>query len=278
MKHGSILPLSLVVFAFAVQCLTACGSDGTTDSTSSLSGGSSSSSGNNACSIPTWDVTYEIKGNFMITGTTLALGDATNAIGPGTLTLRFPDSGGAPAAGGVVLLDYGMPIKFSKDTSGLLVDTDIVASAGPNGCGVASGKLADNTLLWNPCMYNATNGDNANSWTPDDAASGTGCIADYKSVGTVTCTDNSALASCSQGNLMDGENKQDEMWNQPINTFVFAADLKSFSMGGEGGPAIENQIAPPQPAVETPNRSPSFTWFNLTGVETARKKSCGCSS
>jgi hypothetical protein len=127
-------------------------------------------------------------------------------------------------------------------------------------------------------MYNATNGDSANSWTPDDAASGTGCIADYKSVGTVTCTDNSVLASCSQGNLTDGENKQDEMWNQPINTFVFATDLKSFTMGGEGGPAIEKQKAPPEPGVETPNRSPSFTWFNLSGTETSRKQSCGCST
>lgn len=277
MKQDRNLSLGLVVFAFAAQWLIACGSDGTTDTTSNVSSGSSSSSGNNGCSIPSWDVTYEIKGNFMITGTTLGLGDATNAIGPGTITLRFPDSGGAPATGGIQVLEYNMPIKFSQTTSGLTVDTDVVASAGPNGCGVASGKLTGTTLLWDSCMYNASNGDSPTSWTPDDAASGEGCIADYHSVGTVTCTDNSPLATCMQGNLTDGENKQDETWNQPLNTFVFSEDLKSFSMGGEGGPPIDKQKAPPQPAVETPNRSPSYTWFTLQGTETARKQSCGCS-
>ncbi len=279
MKQHRYLSLGLVAFAFAMQSIAGCGSDATPDTSGQVTGGSTSSGGSsgNACSIPSWDVTYEIKGNFFITGTTLGLGDATNAIGPGSLTLRFPDSGGAPATGGVQLLEYNMPIKFSKDTSGLVVDTDVVASAGPNGCGVASGKLTDTKLLWESCMYNATNGDNANSWTPDDAANGPGCIENYHSLGTVTCTDNSALASCSQGKLMDGENKQDETWNQPLNTFVFSADLKSFSMGGDGGPQIENQKPPPEAAVETPNRSPSYTWFNLQGTETARKQSCGCS-
>jgi hypothetical protein len=273
MKLGKILSSSLVGFVFAAQFLTACSSDGTTNTSSSLSGGSSSG---NACSIPTWDVTYEINGKFMITGTTLGLGDSTNAIGPGTLTLRFPDSGGAPATGAIQLLEYNMPIKFKKDTSGLVVDTDVVTSAGPNGCGIAFGKLETTKLLWDTCMYNASNGDSVNSWTPDDAASGPGCIVDYKSVGTVTCTSSNPLATCMQGNLMDGENKQDETWNQPLNTFVFSADLKTFTMGGEGGPALEMQKAPPEPAVETPNRSPSYTWFNLQGTETARKQTCGC--
>lgn len=275
MRQGKYLSSSLIVFAVAARSLIGCGSDETTVTSSSQSGGTSSGSG---CSIPSWDVTYEITGNFMITGTTLGLGDATNAIGTGSITLRFPDSGGAPATGAIQVLEYNMPIKFSQTTSGLTVDTDVVASAGPNGCGVASGKLIDTKLQWDSCMYNALNGDSTTSWTPDDAADGPGCIASYKSVGTVTCTDNSALASCSQGNLQDGANTQDETWNQPLNTFVFAADLKSFSMGGEGGPPIENQKAPPEPAVETPNRTPSYTWFNLQGTETARKQSCGCSS
>jgi hypothetical protein len=216
-------------------------------------------------------------GKFMITGTTLMLGDSTNAIGPGAIMLRFPDSGGAPATGGVQVLEYNMPIKFMTTSSGLTVDTDVVTSAGPNGCGVAYGNLTGTNLAWDSCMYNALNGDNANSWTPDDAADGPGCIANYKSVGTINCTSSSPIAPCSSGNLQDGENKQDETWNQPLNTFVFAADLKSFTMGGEGAPPIESQKAPPEPAVETPNRTPSFTWFNLQGTETARKESCGCS-
>lgn len=273
MKSGKVLSLCLLGFAFASQFLLACGPEDTSTTSGSPTGSSSSGNG---CSIPTWDVTYEIKGDFFITGTTLGLGDATNPIGPGTLTLRFPDSGGAPATGGIVLLDYNMPIKFSKDTMGLVVDTDVVASAGPNGCGIASGKLEGANLLWDSCMYNASNGDSPTSWTPDDAANGPGCIAGYKSVGTVTCTDNSALASCMQGNLKDGANMQNETWNQPLNTFVFAADLKSFSMGGDGGPAVEMQKPPAEGAVETPNRSPSYTWFNLQGTETARKQTCGC--
>lgn len=278
MNYGKKLTLSLGVLTFVAQSIIGCGSDGTTNTVNVSSGGNStSSSGASGCSIPSWDITYEITGKFMITGTTLGLGDASNAIGPGTLTLRFPDSGGAPATGGIDLLEYNMPIKFSTETSGIKVDTDVLASAGPNGCGVASGKLTGTSLAWDSCMYNATNGDNANSWTPDDAADGPGCIANYKSVGTVTCTDNSALASCMQGNLMDGENKQDEMWNQPLNTFEFGDGFKTFTMAGAGGPAIENQKAPPEPAVETPNRSPSYTWFNLLGTETARKQSCGCS-
>ncbi len=274
MKRGKILSSCLIVVAFAAQSLIGCGPDETTVNSSSPSGGSSSGNG---CSIPSWDVTYEIMGNFMITGTTLSLGDGTNPIGPGTITLRFPDSGGAPATGAIQVLEYNMPIKFSKTTSGLTVDTDVVTSVGPNGCGLASGKLVDTKLQWDSCVYNPLNGDNANSWTPDDAANGPGCIAGYKSVGTVTCTSTNPLAMCSQGNLMNGENKQDETWNQPLNTFIFTADLKSFTMGGEGGPPIENQKAPQSPAVETPNRTPSYTWFNLSGTETGRVQSCGCS-
>jgi hypothetical protein len=274
MQACKILSFSLLAFAFAVQ-LVACGPDGPSDSTSALSGGSSSSSGS-GCSIPTLDVTYEITGKFMITGTTLMLGDATQPIGPGSLTIRFPNSGGNPGEGTAVLLDYNMPIKFMQDTTGLVVATDVVTSAGPEGCGVAAGTLAGPNLGWDTCTYNAKNGDDVNSWTPDDAASGPGCIANYKSVGTVTCTDNSALASCMQGNLMDGENQQNETWNQPLNTFVFSPDFKTFTMRGDGAPAIEMQKPPPEPAVETPNRSPSYTWFNLDGSETARKETCGC--
>lgn len=239
-------------------------------------GGSTGGSGGGAC-IPAWDVTYAVTGTFMITGTTLGLGDAENAIGPGSLTLRFLDVGGVPDDGVAALVSYDMPIAFTQDTAGLEVATDVKAKAGaPGGCGVASGVLSGDTLAWDECTYDATNGDSPTSWTPDASASGPGCVAGYNSAGTVTCTDGSAVANCSQGNLQDGVNMVDDTWSQPLNDFVLSADLASFSMRDEGAPSYQEQAPPPEGGVETPNRSPSYTWFNLDGTEVSRAPSCFC--
>ncbi len=224
-----------------------------------------------------WTITYAITGGFTITETTLGAGDKSNLpIGTGELQIRFDDVGGAPG-GTARLLSYKMPMKFEVTTSGLTVATDVVTSAAYADCGVAKGAFASGVLKWDSCKYGPTWNIDKNSWKPaPDAATGPGCVNGYSSVGNVKCTDKSLFAKCSDGNLKDGDNPQNSTWNQPLNSFEFSSDLKSVSMvkldqpspggGGDKG-------------VETPNTSPSRTWFTIKGSETGRVKAakpCSC--
>jgi hypothetical protein len=231
--------------------------------------GTGGSSGPGNCGT-SWVITYSITGQFTITGTPLGLGDASHDIGPGELKIRFRNEGNAPAAGPAEILSYTMPMNFSASTSGLTVTTDIVASAGPDACGVASGNLSGTTLAWETCTYTG-----GTDWTPEQGAAGPGCVAGYRSQGNVNCDDQSVLASCSQGGLQDGDNPQNDTGNQPLNSFAFAADLSSFQMRALGGPAGSDDKG-----VETPNRAPGRTWFNLNATETNRAEEttpeCAC--
>jgi hypothetical protein len=228
------------------------------------------------CLAPAWDITYSVTSNFTVTGTTLGAGDGVNAVGPGTVTLRFTDVGGMPGDGPAALIDYDMPVVFTKQTFGIKVETNIQNSVDGMGCEAATGMLQGGTLLkWDTCTYDPSNGNSKTSWTPDAAATGPGCANGYTSVGTVTCTD-TGLGSCSDGNLMNGANAVSDTWPQPLNTFELAAGLASFSMGNLDHPPYETQNLPQQPSVETPNRASSFTWFNLAATETSRVASCFC--
>jgi hypothetical protein len=236
-------------------------------------GGSGGSGGSGGAACETWVITYTITGAFNITGTPLGLGDTGRDIGPGELAIRFAPGASGPVAGSARLLAYRMPLKFAVTTAGLTVTTDIVASAAQAECGRAMGTLTGTTLGWATCNYGQSHG--TADWTPDNAASGAGCIREYRTQGTVNCDDQSTLASCSQGNLQDGDNAQNEVFSQPLNAFVFNGDLSSFQMRATGGPSGSDDKG-----VETPNRAPGRTFFNLDGAEKSREKvptpACAC--
>jgi hypothetical protein len=249
----------------------ASGSGGTNGA--SGSGGTNGASGTGGTACESWVITYTITGKFNITATPLGLGDVERDIGPGELAIRFKDGGSGPVAGAARLLAYRMPMKFSVATAGLTVTTDVVASGARDECGRAAGTLTGTTLAWAACNYSSSHG--TADWIPDNAASGAGCIREYHTQGIVNCNDQSTLASCSQGNLQDGDNTQNETFNQPLNSFVFNAGLSSFQMRAAGGPSGSDDKG-----VETPNRAPGRTFFNLDGTEKGREKvpapACAC--
>jgi hypothetical protein len=188
--------------------------------------------------------------NIRIRNTTASLGDGTHAIGPGTLILRvLSDGGTSPAPGPAEVLYYHLEQSFVTATFGITVTTDVDAfspmlGTTTNTTAQATGVLAlgaTPTIAWGPCSYPAGYNTSNTSFTPDIVGTGTGCLAPYRSVGNVNCLDESSLASCSSGSLMDGDNPQDETWEQALSTLTFSADLTSFRM----------------PFMLVPNRSPS---------------------
>ena len=224
-----------------------------------------------------WTITYAITGGFTITDTTLGAGDKSNLpIGTGEMQIRFDDVAGAPG-GTARLLAYSMPMKFDVTTSGLTVATNVVTSVPFADCGAAKGTLGGTVITWDTCTYGAGWNVDKNSWKPGPtAATGPGCINGYMSVGNVKCTDNSLFAKCSDGNLKDGDNPQNATWNQPMNSFEFSSDLKTVSMVKLGQPSPGGGG---DKGVETPNTSPSRTWFSIKGNETGRVKApkpCTC--
>jgi hypothetical protein len=69
----------------------------------------------------------------------------------------------------------------------------------------------------------------------------------------VVCT--SSATGCSQGNLVQGDNPQDEAWDQPFTELTI--DL-------EGGTVSMDQT-------QIPNRADSSTtWVSFTGTEASR--------
>lgn len=212
-------------------------------------------------------VTYTINGKFTIANTPLGAGDSQNNIGPGELAIRFTGTSG-PAAGRAALLSYRMPQVFTVNKSGVVVATNVTATAA-NDCSAASGTVAGTTLAWATCTYGAGHG--TTEWGPASGASGPGCVQHYNSKGNVNCMG----ALCSAGGLAEGDNPQDVTYDQPLNSFVFSADFKSFTMRGAGGPAGSDDKG-----VEVPNNAPGRTWLNLDGTEKERKQlatpACAC--
>jgi hypothetical protein len=93
-----------------------------------------------------------------------------------------------------------------------------------------------------------------NEWSPDEGASGAGCVNDYRVEGEVDCVDDSALASCEDGWLNDGMNTLDYVYNQPMLSLKFDSnELERFTMqGGEYG-------------AELPTYTNNRTWLSLQG-------------
>ncbi|MBW2527017.1 MAG: hypothetical protein JRI23_22745 [Deltaproteobacteria bacterium] len=119
--------------------------------------GTGSGSGGAACA--TWLVTYDLTGSTYFIDATVDYTitvqtpyDENRNMGPGTMVLRFEDDGGAPADGPVTIVDYSLRQNFVTGITGALVTTDIMTTAGPDPCGVATGTLTAGALQWNPAV------------------------------------------------------------------------------------------------------------------------------
>ena len=210
-----------------------------------------------ACACESWTLSFELTGQFEIADTFLGAGDGTFDVGPGTLTLRLESdaSGTAPGDGAAVLVEYTMHQEFDQDIPllGGQVQTNVEATAGPDepACGRATGALDGSTLTWDDCPTSDNYGDA--DWSPDDALSGPGCVDGYHSEGVVVCT--STTTGCSQGNLVQGENPQDDTWNQPFSDLTVDLENGMVTMG----------------RTQIPNRADSSTtWISFSGTETGR--------
>ena len=205
-----------------------------------------------------WVLTYGIQGRVDITDTPLNIGNADALVGgleEDEIVLRVMDDGGVPAEGQVLIAAFDLLQEFrvSVDMFGeIAIVTDLLSTAADE-CGVASGQLAGSTITWDECGFGTDHG--TNSWNPDDAAYGPGCIRDYHVAGVVECEDNAWLASCEDGWLDEGVNELDYIYNQPMLRFDFdSADLESFTMvGGDYG-------------TELPTYTNNRTWLMLEGV------------
>ncbi|MDE0882172.1 MAG: hypothetical protein OSB21_06220 [Myxococcota bacterium] len=193
-----------------------------------------------------WLLTYRINGNFYITDTTASMGNADRPLSEGTLVLRVPDNAGQPDDGEIQLISFSHGERFTVTAFGIETVSDVDVRGGPHPCGIALGSRSEETLTWERCTPSASQGVDKNSWTPDDAAEGPGCLRDYSTSGNVACEG----IMCDIGGLSVGDNPQAERYNQPLEPFAFIGGWDGFSMARS----------------EIPNRTPSRTWFDLNGV------------
>ncbi len=206
-----------------------------------------------------WVLTYGLLGRVDITDTPLDIGNAEALVGgleSDELVLRLPDDDGVPGAGEVQLISLELLQDFevSINLLGLgeiAIETYLMSTAADE-CGVALGDFQGASIEWDECVFGPRHG--TNSWSPDEGADGAGCINDYRVEGVVECLDDSALASCADGWLEDGENALDYVYNQPMLDFEFdSADLQTFTMtaGAVGA--------------ELPTYTNNRTWLSLEG-------------
>ncbi len=210
--------------------------------------------------------------NVQVSDTTAGMGDLIAGVGGGTLVLVVPSDGGQnPAAGPAQVVYYQLTKEFDANivAVGLTVSNEMSDSAGlPDGSVVvATGTLALGgvpTVVWDACTYPADYDDvvpasvaNApptpaeleGSFNPEVIGTGTGCLAPYRSVGTVSCADG-GTGFCTMGGLLVGPNPQDLTWEQALQTFEFSANFSTFSM----------------PFTQTPNLQPARTYLSLGGT------------
>jgi len=132
---------------------------GTTGATTGTATGNTTGTGTGTGTCTTWVATYDLTGSrFHIDALldfTILLeepySDDLN-MGPGELTVRFVDDGGAPGEGAVTVGDYALTQNFTTGSPALAsVNTDLVNTAS-DPCGVASGTLAGDTASWSPAQ------------------------------------------------------------------------------------------------------------------------------
>ena len=207
------------------------GTGGSGTGGSGTAGTGTAGTGNTGCEA--WYVTYDLAGStFEISGTPANAGNKKPfEIGPGTLTLRFPNDGGEPGESGAADMHlYDMKMDFLVESFGIKVTTDLRNTAGPADCGVAEGIMGGK-LTW----------------------SGPRGIRDVHSVGNIHC-EASGFINCGTGGLSDGDNPQDETSDQEISDFSFSNGVSSFTS------------AP----VATKGEN-SITTLTLMGTESARE-------
>lgn len=195
---------------------------------------------------------------FQITATSAGLGNATFDVGPGEIVIRTTADTGAPVDGAAGVLCYDVRQNF-RNPQGVITYTRGSAAATTSAV-IAAGTLTTGVLAWDTCTYSDTYGDSPSSWTPEDTATGPGCMAGYRSQGDVNCAAPDLV--CSIGNLQVGHNIQNGMWTQPLNSFELASDLTTLTMGGLDRPAestVDNKV-------EIPNSSPSRTYLGFTAT------------
>jgi len=205
-----------------------------------------------------WVLTYAIEGHVDITNTPLDIGNATADVGGldrDELVLRVADDGGEPAEGTVLITAFELLQDFTVSVNlmgEVALETYLLSSA-EDECGLATGDLQGATVTWDECTYGPDHG--TTKWSPDEGASGEGCISDYHVEGTVDCMDDSILASCGDGWLEDGLNTLDYVYDQPMLSLDFESDsLEAFTMQGSSYGA------------ELPTYTNNRTWLTLEGT------------
>ena len=165
-----------------------------------------------------WEVTYNLgNGSYVdVRNTPLGAGDQFNAVGPGSMTIRFEaDQNGDILDGGsgeIVQLDLTQEFTIETDVLGFqaFVTTDLESS------------IPDDRWNGNPFGY-VDPGSNLGSLSGTDL-SFFGALQDYRTLGSVSCVGN----ACSQGGLPgDGT-------PQPIDQTI-QLDLLVLSFSGGGG-------------------------------------------
>jgi hypothetical protein len=121
---------------------------------SGCNGNNGSSDGGTYCWLITYDLTgstYFIDALVDFTITVQEPYDDNLNMGPGFLTLRFPDDNDKPGEGTVEMIEYNLRQNFVTGMALAEVTTDIQTSVGPSHeVTDAHGTLDNGTLTWNP--------------------------------------------------------------------------------------------------------------------------------
>lgn len=231
------------------------GSGGSGDFGEGGAGGEAGGDGDEPDSCPSTVATYQLTGTFQLTNTPGGLGDGVFPVGPGDLRVRYVPSG--PGSGTMYILSYLMPQKFQVNAPGATTINDSSAQAGPDACGLAVGSLDGTVVNWRSCDYGPAPPLGTTSWGSSDIVGGEGCLNQYSVTGTVTCSG----AFCAASGV-DFPINLNELYPQPLNSFVFSEDFTTFTMKNLGAPPSN----PGVPGVELPNKEPSRSWIGLDGT------------
>jgi hypothetical protein len=198
---------------------------------------------------------YSLSPTMSIDGTPLGAGDGDFDLPGGTLELRYEaaPSSTSPKSGGAVDIQYlWIRNEFVANTDigfgSITVDTTVngytprcngqdVTGWNPppatcandgNTTSYASGTYNGSTVTWDACSKPGQW--NSEDYDPSDVSTGPGCLNDYHSRGNVDCSA-SGLISCSSGNLDNGANEQNGVWNMPLGTMNLNSSGMSVSLG-----------------------------------------------
>ena len=160
----------------------------------------------------TWINTYDLTGSkffidalidFEVTLQEPYNGDLN--MGPGTMTLRFADSGGAAADGAAFIVDYSLSQDFITG-NGLAEVHTVLENIATADCGISTGTLAGTALTFAPET-----------------------MANHCQNGQISCTG----AFCGSAGSPPEDQPEiitDDCGDQPIAGFTFSDDLSSFTM------------------------------------------------